>query len=1190
MHKNNEQMQNASDNGPDMTGHKPQSGKSDIALEEEKVLQFWQESDIFKKSLNKPSPKGEYIFYDGPPFATGTPHYGHILAGTIKDVIPRYRTMRGYHVPRRWGWDCHGVPIENLVQKEHNLKTKDDIEAFGIKNFSKAAKNSVFRYDKEWKEIIPRTGRWVDMENQYTTMDSNFMESVWWAFGELYKQGLIYEGFRSMHISPPLETSLSNFEVNQGYKDITDISVYVKFELVDEPGTSILVWTTTPWTLFGNSAIAVGKDIEYVKVQVADDVLIIAKERLATVLRDKEYSEIGTIKGSELIGKKYVPIFDHYAKQTDLENHENGWKIYNGDFVTTEDGTGAVHIAPAFGEDDLVLSQKENIPLIQHVKIDGSIKEDVIELAGHQAKPKDTEDNPNAHQETDVEVIKMLAAVGKLFEKEKFTHSYPHCWRTDAPLLNYVMSSWFVKVTDYNDKMSSLNKGINWVPKTVGEKRFGNWLDGVKDWGISRSRYWGTPMPIWKSDDGEEIEVISSVKEMKNNTRGTNKYYIMRHGHSDHNVDHFLSSDNSVPSHLIESGKSDALNTAKKLKGKKIDLIYCSPLFRTQETAEIVMRELGISEDKLVIENRLQEFQTGVYNGKSEQELFEFMDSNYENYFTRKPENGETLVEVKKRVGDFLYEIDKKNEGKNILIISHDWPIWMMQSVTDGLNNEQTMNRGNMEKAFLNTGQYMELDFAPISHDEDYTLDLHRPYVDEIVFEKNGKEMRRIPDVLDGWFDSGSMPYAVNHYPFEKKMKPNGNIFQRVKGYPADFIAEGLDQTRGWFYTLMALNTALFGKAPFKNVVVNGLVLAEDGRKMSKRDNNYPEPTIIFDKYGADAVRYYMLSSSIVEAEPLSFSEKGVNEVYKKIIARLLNVVSFYELNSEEIQKVEIKPTPKSMLDRWILSRLYEVIEGVTNGMEGYRLADASRPLFDFVDDLSTWYVRRSRDRVKENKEAIQVLGYVLCQISKVMAPFMPFTAEMIFQKVSGNNYDDGESSVHLKDWPEGGYVEIKLLEDMKKVRKLVSLGLEARDKAGIRVRQPLKTLKIEEETSDFASEALELIKDEVNVKEIAFDPALKSGEVKLDTDISNELRNEGVVRELIRFIQALRKEKKLDQNDDITLVIETNEAGEKLLAEFKEEISSKVRAQSLEVKVSEIHVETEGILKADEYIFHPKI
>jgi isoleucyl-tRNA synthetase len=1146
--------------------NKDDTNKSQFAQDEEKVLKFWQDSKIFEKTLAKPSPKGDYVFYDGPPFATGLPHYGHILAGTMKDVIPRYQTMRGYHVDRRWGWDCHGLPIEKLVQEENNLRTKKDIENFGIKNFSKAAKDSVFRYDKEWKEIVPRTGRFVDMENQYTTMSSNFMESVWWAFSELNKKGLVYEDFKAMHISPQLETPLSNFEVNSGYKDITDISVYVKFALEGEENTYLLAWTTTPWTLFGNVALAINQDIEYVKVKVENDFLILAKSRLVASMKDKKYEEIETIKGSDLVDKKYIPLFDYYSKKDDLQNKESGWKIYHGDFVTTEDGTGIVHIAPGFGEDDLALGQKNKLPFVQHVNIDGSIKSDIPEFAGLQAKPKE---DPTS---TDILVLKKLAAEGKLFAKEKVTHSYPHCWRTDAPLLNYALSSWFIKVTDYNQKMVKLNKKVHWVPGYVGERRFGNWLLNIKDWGVSRSRYWGTPMPIWKSEDGSEIEFLGSIQDIKDRTKSSNTFYLMRHGEADHNLTLTLNSHNETPSNLTENGKIMAKNSSQKLKNKKIDLIIISPLIRTKQTAEIVAPEIGLSSENIIVDERIKEFQGGDMEGKTIPDFDQFFENDFE-YFTKRVPGAENIEDVRKRVGDFIYDIDKRYSGKNILIISHDWPLWMFEAVSVGANNKECLKLTDYEFNFMKVGEIREYNFAPIPHDDDYILDLHRPYIDEITFTKNGKLMKRIPEVFDTWFDSGAMPYAVPHYPFEKTMEPAiglFGLFKKRRKFPADFIAEGLDQTRGWFYTLLALNTALFGKSPYKNVVVNGLVLAEDGQKMSKRLKNYPEPNLVFNKYGADPVRYYMLSSGIVQAEPLNFSEKGVDEIYKKIISRLLNVVAFYDLYKDQ-NSVPISSGDKSknILDKWIVTRLYQVLKETTDAMEKYELNTACRTFFDFVDDLSTWYVRRSRDRFKDEnnddrKSAIETTYFVLNEFSKIMAPFMPFTAEMVYQRVNNLNYSDTNRSVHLELWPEIKSINQKILGDMANIRNLVSISLLERDKFGIKVRQPLRTLKINIPSADISAKLIELIKDEVNVKEVIPDQTLGEQKVQLDTVIDDELKQEGIVRELNRFIQSLRKDKKLLPNDKITLSVETDARGQDFVNKFMKEISESVRATEI--------------------------
>jgi isoleucyl-tRNA synthetase len=1228
--KNERVQNNAPLNGPDMAGSNQQGAeKSSVALSEEAVLSFWQENKIFEKTLAKNLPennknsKGEFVFYDGPPFATGLPHYGHLLAGTLKDAIPRYKTMRGYHVPRKWGWDCHGLPIESLIQKENNLNTKKDIEAFGIKKFSQAAKASVFRYDAEWRKTVPRLGRFIDMDNQYTTMDSGFMESVWWAFSELYKKGLVYEDFKVMHISPLLETPLSNSEVSQNYKDITDISATVKMELIDEPGTYLLAWTTTPWTLMGNVALAVGNDIDYVKVEIENSAenekgkFILAKALLEKVLKDKKYSVIAEMKGSDLVSKKYKPLFNYYSQNQNLENRENGWKVYAADFVTTEDGTGIVHIATAFGEDDFNLGKKHNLPFVQHVNMDGTIKSEVTDFAGLQAKPKATNENQNAHQNTDIEVIKYLAHTGTLFSKEKIIHPYPHCERTGAPLLNYALSSWFVKVTDLREKMVELNKNVHWVPETIGTKRFGNWLENAKDWGISRSRYWGSTIPIWRSEDGE-IEVIDSVETLKNKVKSTNKYFLARHGESDHNVGQFISSDDSVKSNLTEKGLKEAeeigqslLNVLSK-ENKKIDLIFCSPLHRTKNTAEIIAEKIGFDKSQIIIEDRIKETQLGILNGKTKDEYVKLIKG-VENQFYQAPEGGETLTDIKKRVGDFIYEVDKKYEGKNILIVTHEYPIWMLHTIKGGIDNKKAALNKTLEKHYVKTGHFEEYDFARIPHDDEYILDLHRPYIDEVTYQKNGKTFTRIPEVFDTWFDSGSMPYAVPHFPFSVEKNEKGfigKILEKISPekepahFPADFIAEGLDQTRGWFYTLMVLNSALFGKAPFKNVLVNGMALAEDGRKMSKSLRNYPDPMYIIDKYGADALRYYMLTSPIVKAEPLNFSEKGVDEVLKKVINRLLNVVSFYELYVDDSASQKIFeqyennpkkiPNTNNVLDEWILALFEQTKEKVTTSLEKYELDSATRPIADFADDLSTWYLRRSRDRFKGDDAADfelakEVTHFILINLAKIMAPFMPFMAEDIYQRISGFRMKDSAKSVNLENWPTQKSFDNKVLENMQKVRDIVALGLEARDKLKIKVRQPLQTLKINQDLSTIGDQMINLIKDEVNVKEFVFDPSLESAEnnlqVSLSSEITPELLEEGIAREIIRLVQSLRKKSDLNPEDKIDLMVETDDAGKELIQKFTEQIKKPTNI------VNFVFSENDGeLISADKYSFKLKL
>lgn len=1144
----------------------PENKKPTRSAREEEILTFWNEKKIFEKTLKKTKGKKTFVFYDGPPFATGAPHYGHLLTSFMKDVIPRYRTMKGNFVRRVWGWDCHGLPLENVVEKELGLEHKKDIEKFGIEKFNETAKKSVLRYDADWKKMIPRIGRWVDMEHGYKTMDASYSESIWWAFKTLYDKKLIYKGFKSMHMCPRCETTLAASEVTLNYKDITDISITVKFELINEPGTYVLAWTTTPWTLPGNVALAVGEDIEYSILESNTSIdrgiesghlslgpgkYIIATDRVSQIIKEGNYftDKVKKIKGKDLIGKSYKPLFDYYSNDTKLKNRENGWKIYPASFVTTESGTGVVHIAPAFGEDDLKLGEKYHLPFIQHVRMDGTFAPEVKDFAGMPVKPRS--DDEKMRLSADIAVIKYLQEHSVFFSKEKITHSYPHCWRCDTPLLNYAASSWFVKVTAIKKKLLAENNKVKWVPETMKHGRFGKWLHGARDWAISRSRFWGAPLPVWECASCKNIKIIGSIRELKDTIKASgNRYIVMRHGEAESNVRNITSTDARNGSHLTERGKKQAAESGKKLKKRHIDLIYASDFARTRETAEIVASHIGIPRENIIFDERLREIKTGIFNERSNAEYHAFYSSNEERFY-KAPEGGEDLSQVRRRVMDVLYELEQKHQGKNILLVTHEYPSWMLAAGSIGATVPEAAAMKTVGKNFIKTAAFIPLSFRPFPHNSEYELDFHRPYIDAIKLPCScGEEMRRIPDVFDCWFESGSMPYAQFHYPFENKKE-----FE--KNFPADFIAEGLDQTRGWFYNMLVLSVGLFGKTPFKNVIVNGLILAEDGQKMSKRLKNYPDPEEMVATYGADALRYYLLSSPVVHAEDTSFYPKGVDEVQKKVFGRLGNVLSFYDLYAD--LSVKGTGTSKNVLDRWILARLEETLSSMERSLNAYKLDSATRPIGEFVDDLSTWYLRRSRDRfksdnAKDRSAALATTRYVLQEFSKIIAPTMPFIAEEIYQNVKEKKSSE---SVHLEAWPKGSALKSsdkRLVADMAEVKTIASLGLEARAKAGIKVRQPLSKLEVKSEKLKGKNELLRLIKDEINVKEIEFDKKLEQ-EVYIDAVITPELKKEGQFREFTRNIQDLRKKEGFTPKDRVLLEVQTGGDGRDLIASFAHDI-----------------------------------
>ena len=1029
--------------------YSPVDSKVNFPEEELKVLDFWKKNNIFKKSISQRAGAEDFVFYDGPPFATGLPHFGHFIPSTIKDIIPRYKTMKGMKVERRFGWDCHGLPVENLIEKELGLNSKTDIEKYGVDKFNEKCRESVLRYVNEWKGTITRLGRWVDFEHDYKTMNPDYMESIWWVMKSLWDKGLLYEGHYILPYCPRCSTVLSNHELNLGgYKDVHDPAITIRFKVtkagpkasdkeMENGSTYFIAWTTTPWTLPSNLGLTMGPDIDYVKVKDGDEYYILAEARLGAYYKNPEELDIvWKKKGSELKGSRYEPLFPYFASlAVNEDGSEGAFRVFTADFVSTEDGTGIVHTAPGFGEDDNKVFKGTGVPTVCPVDAECKFTKEVPDYAGRFVK------------ECDKDIIERLKQEGKLVKKEQILHSYPHCWRCSSPLIYRGVGSWFVAVEKIKPSLLKANSQITWQPPHIKEGRFGKWLEGARDWAISRNRYWGNPLPIWKCPDCGKTICVGSREELKQ--------------------------------------------------------------------------------------------LSGIY-----------------------PE------------------------------------------------------------------------------------DLHKHFVDKITIPCDcGGIMKRIPEVLDCWFESGSMPYAQNHYPFENK-----EYFE--KHFPADFISEGLDQTRGWFYTLTVLAAALFDKPAFKNCIVNGLVLASDGKKMSKSLRNFTDPNEVINKFGSDALRLFLIHSSVVRADDLKYSDDGVRDVLKGILIPLWNSYSFYVTyaNIDGISPEKAPENPSNPLDRWILSSAQKLIKDVTEALDAYDLSKAVDPIVSFIDELNNWYIRRSRRRFwrsendNDKNEAYGSLYTVLKILTKVAAPFIPFVTENIYQNLRLENEPE---SVHLCDYPvyDSSYRDEELEFKMDTVQKAVSMGRSLRYQFNLKIRQPLRSVELVTRNPKEKSVLLEMedsIREELNVKDVVFHEkedelveyrakanfrvlgkelgglmgeaarkiqslgqneilsildggvlSLDIGDrtveltedkiivdrlekehlkvlnegtltVGLDTLLTKELIQEGQVRDLIRGIQNLRKEKGLDVTDRIRLFVSGTKSMKEGFESFNEFISSETLASEI--------------------------